>query len=359
MEPEELDIWSSLPPELACIAVSNITDISDISRSLQTSNIFRQYTFCIQNLTSNKVLLAPSSFLDSFINVKTADHKIVFIVTENDLNKLNSLIHLRQADFVLRNFNLLSSLFQNLKGLNFPEHYFKIILDSPDGCIGILISNGNFLILPDNNYQQQIGTLIINTKPNLISTMLPDIGVGIEGNPGFKLWKNPMREFLLFSDFGLVDPTQPPSEINRPLSEYIRLVSDGANVTLLYKILTIYIRYHGLSQGTLINSDQTMRRYFEHQIEKNRDKHPNFNLSAMLYANLTIIISLNSINTPLNIEDIAEYDFPNYIPSLEDIRNVTNVVNVTRTLYQNLLQEAKNTKGVGFYDKDGNIRYLS
>ena len=50
-----------------------------------------------------------------------------------------------------------------------------------------------------------------------------------------------------------------------------------------------------------------MRKYFEVQIEANRDEYPDFNLSAMTYPQLS---ALNVINL-MTINEIEEYEFSN------------------------------------------------
>jgi hypothetical protein len=296
--PENVDPWAYLPFELACVAVSNITDISDIVRIMRTSTSFRQYTPCIQHLTNDKYMVLPASFLMNFINVQTAGHKIVFNVDKINVNSLKSLNQLQQATFYIDDIHLIQSLLQNLNGLNSPQHYFKIILMFSNTVTGILIYNNSLLVIPSN---ENIKKHIIYVKPNLISIKIPE---------EFKLWKKPMREFLLTSDFG-----------SQELNNYIALMADaGPTNTLLY-ILVSYVKHHELSQGIVISSDEQMRKYFSIELQKNI-KYRRLDLNRMMFNNLQDIISMNSIGDKLTVEDIVDYDFPIYIPSIEDFINI-------------------------------------
>jgi hypothetical protein len=388
MEPEEFglldipqgaDVWSYLPQDLLCKAISGVTDISDISQAFQTSNTFRQYaSSCIQSLTSDKIVTVSLQFLSTFPNIIIANHNIVFTVSEDNLHILRKLNKLQQASLLIDD-NLLEPLLQNLNGLNLSHNYFKILLTRPETIVGVLILDNNFLIIPWN-YEEWITEKINQINPNLIPVELPDpqtriipreepvfgqnpfgpnIPQAVAYGPsltGYRLWKNPMREFLLTSDFGLLDPTQEPSEENKPLSEYIRLIADGCNANLLTKILSLYVNYHMLMNGILINADQRMRHYFGEQLKMYK---PDINLSAMLMSNFTSTVRLNSLNSSLTIKDIVEYNFPSYIPSAKEITEITNRVNFAKNRYRTLGNQARHNQGVTFYATDGTLRHLS
>ena len=353
------DPWSYLLPEIARHDIANITNISDISMALQTSNSFRRYAYCIQKLTTSRIITASLSFLNSLVNVVAADHKIIFTITGNDLSTLTRLAKLQKAHFMIDDINLLAPLLQTINRLNFPQNYFKISLILSNIVVGILILNNNLLVIHPygEEHGKEMEQSIMIAAPNLIPVILPD--TGSEGYTVFRLWKTPLKEFLSTADFGLTDPRQPPSEENRPLSEYIRLAADGCTATLLQMIFSVYINSHGLYQKPFINVDQTMRRFFEEQIEANRNLFPNINLSALSFEDLTLtILALNTVSN-LTTEEIAEYEFPNYIPTIIEIGNVENLVNNARNSYNQLIRQAKNTPNIIFYATSGSIIRLS
>lgn len=356
--PEGSDPWQFLPLEQACQAISYITDITDVSRILQTSVGFRQYVHCIQNLTTNRLVTVTSSYLSAFTNLVSVDHKIVV-----NLDVLPSLPKLQQAHFLIRDVNLLAPLLQNLNRLDYPEHYFKISLVLPDIIMGILILNGRFVIIPPGkNYEQALTQIINQIRPSLVQLTIPNTGQRFNR---FVLLRKPMRDFLKTADFGLVDPSNPPSDSNPPLSNYAKILADGAPTGLLLKIFTIYVFYNRLYQidnPIFINTNQEIRRYFEPQIEANRSKYPNLNMSAMLFAHIQVLISINILDS-VTVEDIAEYEFPN-IPTLDVINYIDGVTNLTRAIYRQLRNQAQRqyrrtrTSDLTYYATDGTIRNI-
>lgn len=304
-----------------------------------------------------------AEILSSFRNLETSDFKIIIKV--NNVTPLSSVNYLHQAYFTINNIGLLAPLLQSLNGLNFPQHYFKVALVLPEITIGILIVNNKFLIIPSdnnynnyNNYKEQLTQIIINTNSNLSPVTLP--------NPGmyqnrFILLKKPMSDFLHNADFGLVNPTLPPSDTNPPLSNYIKLIADGSPRDLVFSILQLYIIYNNLNipqNVGRINPDQMMKMYFEPQVEVIRRRFPKFDLNSMSIGEFTTLIEFNDMNNLMTVEEIAEYNFP-HIPTINDINNVMSIINSTYGLYNGLINQARNMPGITYYAIDGSLRNTS
>jgi len=86
-------------------------------------------------------------------------------------------------------------------------------------------------------------------NPNLQLIFYED-NTRLTGFGSLFLFKSPILNFLRNSDFGLVDPNQPPSFDNPPLSTYlIKIIQSNAiNCALLNIIFCIYVVYHQISR---------------------------------------------------------------------------------------------------------------
>lgn len=374
------DPWQELPLEMACHIISNITDVHDISKLIQTSSGFRRYAYCIQHLTSNTNIRIPVSYFEIMPGLQTIDHKIEIPVQYYDLDLLSKLDILSEAYFVLQDINLLSPLLQVLNGLNLVQHYFKISLVLPATTMGILIQNGRYIIIPAknssaqrlvelldelkplskfiNNIHPSLVELISQGYPSLVQIIPPESFLQTNLLYTYTLLKKPMRDFLKTADFGLVDPTQPPSDNNPPLSNYIQIISDGTGEKVLMELLNIYIYYHQLTQGYWINADQVMRKHFQSQLDTVTD--PNgreINMSVMSFPNLLKIIISNRLES-ITVDEISKYEFP-VIISTQVQNNISDIVTNTFQTFRQLRQQSRVQPNVAYYATDGSLRYLS
>lgn len=352
-----MDIWQSLDKNTACETVSNITDISDIFNFSLTSRNFLQYSNCIKNLTSDKLVNISGGFIFTFQYVVTIDHKIIIIIDESNINNLKLLNKLEQAHFLIQNLNLLSPLLQVVNKLNdnTARFYFKISLLLPDITIGIFIMNNKYLILPreNNNYDQILSQTVSQINPNSFRMTFPDLGTN---RNAFILIKKPMRDFLKNEDFGLLDPKRPPSETNPPLSNYTRIIANSGGFS--YKLISIifytYLYYNQLPKLGIVNFNQTLRKYFSTQIEVIRKGNPGINMSAMNVSDITSLLSFNMMFS-ISVEDIAEFEFPDTFTA-NQIENISN--NVPTSITYHSISQDINNPGTAFYKTDGNLKYM-
>lgn len=306
------------------------TDIYDVFNFLKISKEFYGARRFIQKLTSKTIINTSVNKIIPFSSLIHIDHKIILNVDRNNLPLFHSLDH---AHFNIVDINLLPSLLQSLPGLNRSQYYFKISLTIIDTTIGILISNGNFIIIPiSNHYETMITEIIrsIGNTTNLIKTMpqytrhiRPNIP---EKDCKFLFWRTPLRNFLKFFDFGLMNSTLPSSENNLPLVNYI---SKSANGDIIYEVMSILklgINYCNLSKiWPNLNESSIIFRcvgpkileFFKEQIEQNLDY---FNSETEINKALYFLIELNILDS-ITIEEIVEYEYPFY-HGIDELSNV-------------------------------------
>lgn len=363
------DPWAYLPRDLVCENISYITDINDIVNLFRVSKSFRENVDCVQVITSQSIVSVQLSSLTSFTNLRWIDHRVIISVDTVQLNSLNTLRH---AHFLINDVNLLGTLLQLLPKVN--EHYFKISLVLPEGLkiISILIKNGDYVIVPLNSKYVNL----INI-PGLNKIIIPRTDDGFNQ---LALLREPLKRFLREGDFGLTDPSQPPSEDNPPLSEFTRYISDAASTKILVLLLPAYVKYNLLETATdrrFLRADELMRTYFSFQIDAYNTKtiessigqsqpqivlptqqRQPIDMNRMLHAHLSVIISANRLNT-MTPQELAEYEFPEIIPSPDDLARINNIISHARNIYVQLHTQAKTTPGIFFYTTDGSKRYLS
>lgn len=355
---EMADPWQDFPLEMACDIISNITDIHDISKLLRTSSSFLGYVYCIQHLTSDVIVSIPMSYFRMMNELKTIDHKIEIIVEDTDLNFLSRLNLLREAHFVVQDLNLLANLLQVLDGLNNTLYYFKISLVLPTMTVGILIRDDRYLIIPLNNeYKDEIYQIISDIRPSLNEIIVPKYNTG-EGVNKYNLFRNPMRDFLGSADFGLMNPTQPPSDNNPPLSNYVKLIAGGTSRLTLIDLLFIYFHYHQLISimphtigiKRIYNADQTMRKCFKNQIEKETK----INMSVMRPLDISKICNINELRS-VTPDEIAEYQFPRIL-TIQEQEIISSTVRRIHRIYEPIRPRGQPPPVVNYYTTDGSLR---
>lgn len=201
----------------------------------------------------------------------------------------------------------------------------------------IFIKNEQFLIYNEDVNQSIIVEIINHHKPNLLQVSLP-LSIWVSGP--IKLTRNLMRNFLKTADFGLVDPSQPLSENNPPLSKYIQFISDVASNSMLALCMTTYIKYEIIKNGrTAVNNTNRFTAvlpFLRLVIEK-------YFASQRQIIDLTLnrLLGLNNLRS-LKLENVAIYDFPNYIPTKAILEKVLSVLLNTTDNYTRLMERAYN-----------------
>lgn len=124
-----------------------------------------------------------------------------------------------------------------------------------------------------------------------------------------------LKEFLRVGEFGLLDPRQPPSDTNPPLSNYLqRLADSGLAVPSLFKaIFSIYAFNNCLRRRTTVVPDPLINRLFrEDFIRHNQELAPDRNPvdpDAFRFADFSILIAREitdqDVPTPLTDQEYA------------------------------------------------------
>lgn len=337
MESQQSSFLQYLPPEKICEILSYVTDITYISNFIRISPNSLNYTHCVEYFTSDRIVTTPLSFIQLFQRLIFVDHKIVIQVDQININLPPRLQH---ANFVVSSQDVLISLLKNLN----MRGYFKISLILPNtlSVASILIKNGQFIIISNKrNYKQELAQLISEIHPLLIQ---------LTYRPFYHPLRSPMIEFLRLGDFGLVDPDQPPSITNPPLSNYTQIIANNgiATTNILNKLFVIYSRYHQINQP-----DDLMKLCFGSLVESNKDKFP-MDLASLDLLEPSFLTALNIILGP-TIEDIALYNFSG-MPTIESLNNLNNIIRTANLNYSQLVRRARQGNTY-YYSTDGRLIY--
>jgi len=341
--------WNYLSKDIACEIISHITNFGDILNFRKVSKRFLKHvTFCSTQLTSDEMVHISSNILKLFPKLKYIDHKIGINI--DNINDIKSLKHLEHAYFLIDNPDLIKVILKSLHRLKHSYHYFKIGVTMTEKFIGFLRKNNKSIIIPksDSHY--------IDEKIEDFPSMPPAIAYNTDIFER-KLLKMPLIQFINNEDFGLVDPTQPPSINNPPLSDYIFDHMDCSNISTIISLLYIYMLYHTLTISKIKYSfDSVLKFYFQQQIDKyNLKQHPNNKMDTNDFTRMKIgnICYLNILNV-FTDEELSEYKFPNIV-SLDIYNEIDNIINKTMNIYKTL----KSGSPHDFYDTNNNIRTLN
>lgn len=303
------DYWADLPVEIACEIITRIDDLRSLFNHMQASKTFYELAqVCIRELNSKVRMEVPLRSLVKFQNLESLGDNIILTVTPDEVNLLSSLPRLRRANILFSNlvygaFNQLSSeitvIFQEL-GLSrkIPLVNFRIHLILSTIPTTILIQGDRFGILSF----EDVSPLIQKLYPELKYVQLPS-----GYSSGETLISRDLRDFLREGDFGLTDPSHPPSGTNPPLRDYLEQFADFKMMPkVLGDIIEIYAIYHHLIHEDEITLDETMKRYiqptiiWENKVRKSRFLGNAYTRYSELYK-------------PLSLDKISIYSIPDMI----------------------------------------------
>lgn len=260
------DYWADLPVEIACEIISKIEDLRSLFNHMQASKTFYELApHCIRELNSKVRMEVPLSSLVKFHNLESLGDNIILTIGPNELELLSRIPRLRKANILLTNpaygsYSALSSIVINLlSGLNLkqkiPQVNFRIYLLLSTAPTTILIQGDRFGTISFKDLNPLFGEFY----PELKHVILSESHSGSE-----RMVSKDFREFLKEEDFGLVDPSQPPSETNPPLQNLFRQLSDSTIMAeMVDAIIRLYSEYHDLVEDGSIIFDQTLKRLLQ------------------------------------------------------------------------------------------------
>ena len=353
----ENEPWSHLPLEVACGMISRITDVRDISRLLQTSRSFRYLANnCIDTITTKDLVVVPAPFLDTLTRIKSIDPHVVIEVTRNDIPTIASLQWLNEAHFLVISPEDVSEL---LQALNLKNGNFKISIETNEGLRSIIIQRGSYLILPTmymyGSSPELIG-LVSSVNPNLQQIIIStEVGYTYP-----TLMAESLRKFLYLGDFGLIDPTSPPSPTNPTISSYLTPIIESDTITnkLAQFLLRTYVLYHQLSYKTYVYMDKLMIDMFGAQ--------PGPNPHQIRYVGLSDLVHLNLLEDQITPYEVANFNIPSVLITIDDLNRILNIVSHTHDVLRGLhSQQINHFKATGtldpnitYYKTDGSVELV-
>lgn len=229
-----------LPQELQRIIAYKITDLASVLTLEKLSSQYRIYARDIKELTTDNFREISVNLLVKFSHLQYIDHLIALNIPD-DFREWSFITQLKRAHFVVDDYFVIKDLVGRLPH----DGYYKISYRG-DAFYGIIINQEYASALYAYNFRgyyfATIEPLLEKANFKMKKTLLPMPGVN---SP--KFINQALRNFLQFTDFGLVDPTLPPGETNLPLVNYTRVLGKAGFLSdILYSyLITIYKLYSG------------------------------------------------------------------------------------------------------------------
>lgn len=310
------DPWDQIPTDVACQIISQIIDLDDLERTRRVSQTFNRLArLCTQQVDANRKIVIPVSYFADFRNLQIVGDNIILEVRPKDLALLSTMPSLREANFNVGHFvqtNILEfgisvAILQQLQlDRKLPRVNFRFVACYSYQMSGLILQGDQFTTM---DLPLEVAREIMQAFPQLQYVPLL-----MDRKRLKRLMSRKIREVLRVGEFGLLDPSRPPSDNNIPLSKYLRRLADSGlgNVKLLELIFKIYAFNNGLLTATTITPDALLDRLFrEDFIRYNQiltpDRRP-IDPDKFLRAHLSISISQET--SLHSIEDIADYDLP-------------------------------------------------
>lgn len=198
-----------LPQELQRIIAYKITDLASVLTLEKLSSQYRIYARDIKELTTDNFREISVNLLVKFSHLQYIDHLIALNIPD-DFREWSFITQLKRAHFVVDDYFVIKDLVGRLPH----DGYYKISYRG-DAFYGIIINQEYASALYAYNFRgyyfATIEPLLEKANFKMKKTLLPMPGVN---SP--KFINQALRNFLQFTDFGLVDPTLPPGETNLP-----------------------------------------------------------------------------------------------------------------------------------------------
>ena len=249
---ESYDHWADLPSEIACEIITRITDLRSLLNYMQISRTFYRLAHsCTRIIDSPVRIEVPLSYFAGFQNLQTIGDNISVTLNTEDLPLLSTLPLLTTANLryshtsgisgypplelgVILSFADGLKIAQKIHNLN-----LRLAIDQQTVIFYLIIQGNRFTIEPDPLRVEEVRQLFHLSYPQFEFVPIPGM---------MSLLSRGVRNFLSQQDFGLIDPSQPPSETNPPLVTLLREIAQSGlvhNLLITYAFL-IYETYHQL-----------------------------------------------------------------------------------------------------------------
>ena len=238
--------WDLLNEDAACEIISRLTSIRDIINYSETSPRFYQLAKrCLTRLDSDEYIEVPLTWLSEFKNLRVTGENIRVLVTPRTLHLVESLPRLLEANFILEDLSFESFLDELNLNRKVPQESFRMINNYETGYIIQGNRWTNFGVGSPIPQEEYPGLYLID-RFSLMREICPDYLSGIYIQ--FMYLISPvLGDYLLRTDFGLVDPSQPPSEEsqeNLPLNSYLQRVVQGGLIDMVFMLALMRIYFY-------------------------------------------------------------------------------------------------------------------
>jgi hypothetical protein len=365
---------NNLAPELNCMILSNITEVSHIIDYMKVSKEFLNAArYCIKTLTSDEIVEVPISNFFNFRILQKID-RYILLTAVNNFQILSTIPNLKSATFYLGNIENLEVLKRDILNLILNINFnggndIRIICNYNDSPIGFILQNDKFMIYgPTEPFNfDNLFIQIQKIYRHLIfvpSTYVMTSDKRINYIDTFKCFPEPLFmkkrlvEFLSNTDFGLLYPNQPPSPNNPAVSNYAKIIgnfgidnyADDDNICRI--LLEVYLVYNQIIDFN--NIDQHLQPY--------EDEYNQILNSYMIEEPLnfeddfwTIIRNTMFFDEP-SFQDILDFDVPNlsgYNDNFDYCNILPDMIRDTLGIYGELFDN--NEK---FYTSKGELRSM-
>jgi hypothetical protein len=357
-----------MPLEIACHMISYIKSIHDIINWMIISKRFRYLAeFCIQEIYSDIVVRVPiTNFIDFIALKKVNDNILLTNLDISNVNILTTMPKLYKATFyigIIEDLDYFKSMIINiLKYLNTPNilicgYYNRkkvafVVQNNKFMFLGFETNSNSYSLLYNLIKEIQIHNLeLILISLNSNYQALPDIAnihfkdmSLLSGN--YAVISKTLKHFLRVTDFGLLDPSKPPSDNNPSISKYAQLIANAGidkhriknEENLISDLFVIYNAYYQTEQLVEVASFfQSDLNIFNRLFNKNYSfREPsNFPYSFTKVSSIVLTVGLLDVENPA-IYDIINFEIPNGYPEIDDYDAINNKLHNTIQIYNNL-----------------------
>ena len=344
------DPWETLPDEIACEIITRLNNLQEISSYMQTSRHFNRLARrCLQVIDSSTLVRVPLTYFTQFQNLRVIGDNIIVTMRQEEADLLLTLPQLgavnlsidlpleyQEDDYLQFSDYLLSVMLAVLERLNlqrkFPHVNLRVELR---GKWADLIQNTT-LIFQGHRFGSLKGFFASRQWAGMISKRYPQpqyiqIPRMVDR---ILLIDRDLRNFLREGDFGLVDPLQPPSEANPPLSVYLRRLSDSGLIDayVLHFLISIYAWSHGLFSDATIYFDDLMRRYFQPAIIRENERRALHGQGLLALDSVEETKSIDIAGLFTSRRDFTYYDIPTPL-SPEERESIYSLIKSTHAAY--------------------------
>ena len=346
------DSWSDLPEEIACEIITRITDLRSLLNYMQSSQTFyRLARLCTRMIDSPVKVEVPLSYFAGFQNLQLIGDKILVTITAEELSLLSTLPSLRAATLlyidspetrVVDSYASLRSILRALDlGRKIPQMNFHIILHPGYSSLFLIIQGNRFGILGADRLEA--ARVINEIYPQLQYLELPGLGSSLA------TYNRDFMNLLRDGDFGLVDPSQPPSEKNPPFSYDLHRLADSGALprTLPFDLILLYAAHNGLVKDGTIYLDDLMKRYIQPAIVEHNRRFPvPLPLDRIIFSTRPNVVTdpISGLFKLLSPRTFSTFDLPSSSIPLGDLTTIDQQVRNAYRHYQSRLP---------FYRTDG------